>query len=265
MTRHNVVFFGETGVGKSSLINMLAGSNVAQTSSKATGCTLESRGYPVKISKSLFYLVDTAGLEEGDQGRVPKSDAIVQLYTLLKQMEDGVSLLVFVMRPKITDGVVNNWRLFQEVICKYQVPAVVIITGLENEEDMDDWWVMNKETFREYGIRPDGNACVTATRGNMMKDGMFAFQKEYNESKLKIEKLLRSLYLAKPWKMDVPRWFNEIFTNKVVYRFLGWQFWSSTKKVEIEGAVNQLVKRCGMTKKDADALAKLLKAVDHDA
>jgi len=166
MTRHNVVFFGETGVGKSSLINMLAGSNVAQTSSKATSCTLESRGYPVKISKSLFYLVDTAGLEEGDQGRVPKSDAIVQLYTLLKQMEDGVSLLVFVMRPKITDGVVNNWRLFQEVICKYQVPAVVIITGLENEEDMDDWWVMNKETFREYGIQPDGNACVTATRGH---------------------------------------------------------------------------------------------------
>jgi len=210
-------------------------------------------------------LYDTAGLEEGDQGRVPKADAIVKLYTLLKQLEDGVSLLVFVMRPKITDSVVSNWRLFQEVICKSQVPTVIVITGLESEEDMDDWWVQNKETFRKYGISADGNAGVTATKGKKKRGGTFTFQEEYDESKLKVRKLLRSTYLETPWKMGVTKWFNEVVTNKVVYRFLGWQFWSSSKKVEIKGAVDKLVERCGMTRKEADDLAKLLDAVDHDA
>ena len=249
------------------MINMLAGHNISPTSSAATGCTFESQDYVVDIRGSRFHLYDTAGLEEGDHGRVPKTEAIVQLYTLLKQLEGGVSLLVFVMRPKITDSVANNWRLFQEIICKSQVPSVIVITGLESEEpDMDDWWVGSKETFREYGIRPDGNACVTAIKGKEKRSGVFAFQEEYDESKLKVEKLLRSTYLETPWKMDVTKWFNEVVTHKVVYKFLGWQFWSWTKKVEeIQGAVNQLVERCGMTKKDADALAKLLKAVDHDA
>ncbi len=41
----NVIIFGETGVGKSSLINMIAGTPSAAISSSAIGCTFESVGY----------------------------------------------------------------------------------------------------------------------------------------------------------------------------------------------------------------------------
>lgn len=65
MTRHNVIVFGECGAGKSSVVNMLAGYDAADTSSKVTSCTLTSDCYCVKIRGSSFYLHDTAGLNEG--------------------------------------------------------------------------------------------------------------------------------------------------------------------------------------------------------
>jgi len=264
MTRDNVIVFGECGAGKSSVINMLAGYNAADTSSKVTGCTLESDCYCVNIRGSPFYLHDTAGLNEGDQGRVPKNEAIVQLFTLIKKLEDGVSLLVFVMRGRIKESTVSNWRLFQEVICKSQVPTVIVITGLEGEDDMDDWWFNNKEAFRGYGIRPDGHACITATRGRRRPSGVFALQEEYDESKHKVERLIRSTFLQSPWKMDNITWFTKILTTEVVlFRLFFWKLWTTTRKIgEIRGAVNDLVDRCGMSRGDAEALAKLLEAAN---
>jgi len=239
MTRHNVVFFGESGAGMSSVINMLAGSEVAPTSTGAMSCTFESRGYWVNIRGSIFHLHDTPGLRQEDEGRFSKDRAIVQLFTLIKRLEDGVSLLVFVMRAcnSIRESTFSNWRLFQEVVCRSQVPTVIVITGLEWEADMDDWWFNNKEVFRRYGISPDGIACVTSARGRQRPSGVFAFQGKYDESKLKVEKLIRSTFLQSPWKMDT-KWVNQI-----------------------RGAVGDLVGRCGMSREDAEALVKRLEAV----
>ena len=145
MTRHNVVFFGESGAGMSSVINMPAGSEVAPTSTGAMSCTFESRGYWVNIRGSIFHLHDTPGLRQEDEGRFSKDRAIVQLFTLIKRLEDGVSLLVFVMRAcnSIRESTFSNWRLFQEVVCRSQVPTVIVITGqfLQSPWKMDTKWV----------------------------------------------------------------------------------------------------------------------------
>jgi len=45
----NFVIFGEMGVGKSSLINLIAGANLATVYSGATLCTLQSTEYKVKL------------------------------------------------------------------------------------------------------------------------------------------------------------------------------------------------------------------------
>jgi tRNA U34 5-carboxymethylaminomethyl modifying GTPase MnmE/TrmE len=59
----NVVVFGETGAGKSSLINLVAGSQTALTSRDAMGCTTETNVYDVLIQNETLKvkLFDTVG------------------------------------------------------------------------------------------------------------------------------------------------------------------------------------------------------------
>jgi len=104
-------------------------------------------------------------------------------------------------------------------------------------------------------------AClITATKGRRRPNGLFKLQEEYDESKHKVERLIRSTFLQSPWKMDTITWFTKILTTEVVlFRLFFWKLWTTTRKVgEIRGAVNDLVDRCGMSRGDAEALAKLL-------
>jgi hypothetical protein len=264
MPRTNVILFGESGGGKSSIVNMLSGGeSVAVTSSGAKGCTFESRPFEVDICGMPAILWDTAGLDEGDAGRVPKSDAIVQLYKLVRNLSDGVGLLMFVMRaPRIKSSVPANWMLLHEVVCQKQVPIVIIITGLEQEENMDQWWWDNKGTFQGYGIHPGGFACVTASRGKQKKGG-YMFDEEYTESKDRIHKLIRSTCLTVPWRVPAAQWFKNITTEFVEHKSLGW---CRTKEVrrqehkEVVGeAFEKLISVCGMSESDAEDLAKIVR------
>ena len=49
----NIVIFGETGTGKSSLINMLSNSQMAEVSNLAVGCTFQSNPYPIILDDVL--------------------------------------------------------------------------------------------------------------------------------------------------------------------------------------------------------------------
>lgn len=52
----NIIIFGETGTGKSSVINMLDGRLIADVSSGASGCTFHSSPYEVKLKSSGNYI-----------------------------------------------------------------------------------------------------------------------------------------------------------------------------------------------------------------
>ncbi|KAG2116833.1 hypothetical protein DEU56DRAFT_839716 [Suillus clintonianus] len=57
----NVVIFGETGPGKSSVINTIAQKDPAKTSNDVLGCTSISERHAVEISGQSFVLFDIAG------------------------------------------------------------------------------------------------------------------------------------------------------------------------------------------------------------
>jgi putative ribosome biogenesis GTPase RsgA len=46
----NFIIFGEMGVGKSSLINLIAGKDVTKTSSGAQSCTLDSTEHTINLA-----------------------------------------------------------------------------------------------------------------------------------------------------------------------------------------------------------------------
>jgi serine/threonine protein kinase len=50
----NFIIFGEMGVGKSALVNLIAGEQLAKSSSGTQSCTLESTEYPIRLSDPML-------------------------------------------------------------------------------------------------------------------------------------------------------------------------------------------------------------------
>ncbi|TFK19612.1 hypothetical protein FA15DRAFT_659736 [Coprinopsis marcescibilis] len=191
---NNIVIFGESGVGKSSVINLILGQPEAGISSAAKGYTLHAKPYLTNVFGHSLTLWDTAGLNEGDKGTVPDIKAVANLYNLLKNLEGGVSLLK-------------------------GVPAVVIITHLEPEENsMDDWWARNQGSVHGYGIEPTtanhptGVACITTVKGKFKRGG-YQFDEEYAVSQQKARELIINAYSRDPWRVSPVEWFNTTITR----------------------------------------------------
>jgi tRNA U34 5-carboxymethylaminomethyl modifying GTPase MnmE/TrmE len=166
----NIVLFGQAGAGKSSLVNLMAGMDIAHTSNDARSSTLHWQQYPIQFDGKSYNVFDTVGLEEPQLGIPQYLHAVENAYMLIQDLErqGGIDLLLFCMRAgRLTTTLENNYRLFHEFLCDKKVPVVVVITYLENEVgEMDAWWKQNRSIFREREVYVASHACITAIQGN---------------------------------------------------------------------------------------------------
>ncbi|KXN87237.1 hypothetical protein AN958_09048, partial [Leucoagaricus sp. SymC.cos] len=189
----NIIIFGETGTGKSSIINMISGEEqpVAPTSNGPIGCTFKSDPHTVTPGEVTYTLWDTAGLNEGEAGSVPANTALLHLQALIGKLSTyGISLLIYCVRgSRYRDVLKHNYEIFWRIICQESIPIVIVVTGLENEDSelREGWWTANKEELIRHGMDFRGHACITATKG---KKGIF--QKEYEESKRQVQGLIET-------------------------------------------------------------------------
>ncbi|KAG1893520.1 uncharacterized protein F5891DRAFT_1196276 [Suillus fuscotomentosus] len=176
---NTIVVFGAKGAGKSSLINLMAGKDVAGTSCSIRHCTDRWKEYPVEFGGEVYRVFDTVGLcgesyevfnTAGANGLQLEFsqylDAIENAYNLVqaREKEGGIGLLVFCVSGagKLNAMHQNNYRFFHEFLCGKKVPIVLAITNLERELDMEKWWTRNQDTFCKKKILVNGHACITA-------------------------------------------------------------------------------------------------------
>ncbi|PVF93325.1 hypothetical protein CPB86DRAFT_742883 [Serendipita vermifera] len=204
------IIIGKTGCGKSSIINMLNGDREAKVSNAAKGETFQNDLYVKELRGRKLNVFDTVGLDEGDKGTCVAEKAIKNLWKLICRLENGVSLLVYVVQgPRIDEKVKQNYDLFYNQICFGMVPIVLIVTHLEDEDDMDQWWFDNEQAFKDYEMKFTDSACIVASKGKLKK-GVHVFQEEYDQSKTKVQDLIAKRSESTPWKMTKLLWLQQI-------------------------------------------------------
>ncbi|KAG1891684.1 uncharacterized protein F5891DRAFT_1069586, partial [Suillus fuscotomentosus] len=126
----NVVLYGESGVGKSSLINLIMGRDAAKTSPDALACTTTHAPYDATITGN------TSGwFNEGSEGTVPAVMAERNLTAFLRGLnqEDGVHLLIYCVRGNASNK-------------GSQSAHDIVVTCLEDFRPvMAEWWNENKD------------------------------------------------------------------------------------------------------------------------
>ncbi|OAX33001.1 hypothetical protein K503DRAFT_701153 [Rhizopogon vinicolor AM-OR11-026] len=207
----NFIIFGEMGVGKSSLVNLIAGKQLATASSSATSVTLDSTQYKIRLpdSEREVNLYDTVGLNESRMDNATYIDAATKARELLLSLQEkeGVHGLIFCLRGcRISDTVQKNYSLFHEFMCQKQVPISLVFTGLENEQDdMDNWWTQNQAHIKKSGIACVAHACITTIKG--YND---VYEQRYLESQNKMHKMLNELACGAACPVDVDGWFARV-------------------------------------------------------
>ncbi|OAX33354.1 hypothetical protein K503DRAFT_804439 [Rhizopogon vinicolor AM-OR11-026] len=211
MSTRNIVLFGQSGAGKSSVINLMAGGGIAETSNSANHCTMHWKEHPIAFGGYNYEVFDTIGLEEPQLGIDGYLEAIKNAHNLITKLdnEGGIDLLLFCVRAgRITATVQNNYRLFHEFLCEKKVPIVLVLTGLERElENMEDWWDKNMQTFHKYNISVAGHACITSAENLEGRS-----QQLYEESR----QLERALKLSQNGQQAVCE--GNLPVSRVLYR-----------------------------------------------
>ena len=231
---------------------MIVGQTVAEVSTGIVQGTLQHERHEASIDGTCFNLYDTAGLNEGERGRVPHWKAVNQLYTLIRSL-DGVSLFVYCIRGRINEGARANWTLFSKVLCDKKVPIIAVETGLEEEEDLDGKRILLKKELEGDGMVPGGVECIVSIRGRRLEH-----EERYNLSQRQLRHLIMRSYRRQPWSMTTDDWIGHIY--KTTYTTKLWFF--SDVRVEFAkeatNMVDEFIEETGMKKGESEKLKSTL-------
>ncbi|KAG2033523.1 kinase-like domain-containing protein [Suillus americanus] len=167
----NVLLFGETGVGKSSIIDLIMGRDVPRTSPDQeirTG-TLQHTPHEVCLGDRRFKLWEVSSLGSMGFFRTLSAKWLLKKSYNKLYRDDGVYLLLYCMRgSRPQRALIRDYKIFTDIVGSTAtvaggVPVAAVVTSLEDfPTDMDMWWVKNKDNLESLGMRFSAHACITS-------------------------------------------------------------------------------------------------------
>ncbi|KAF9234443.1 hypothetical protein BU15DRAFT_52601, partial [Melanogaster broomeanus] len=154
----NIVVIGQTGVGASSLINMITGTSHAPISTDVSPCTKTFTAYDFAFNGRAFRLIDCPGFG-------PSKSTTSAITKSLRELDSqfGIDLIVNCLRGTRGDASagVENYAAIRSAVSE-DVPIVAVITSLERyNEGMDQWWTRNEADLKARRMVFADHACVT--------------------------------------------------------------------------------------------------------
>ena len=160
------------------MLNTITGQDF-DVSDSAKGTTFETKTFEdFKYNGEIYQFIDTAGLDEGSKGTVPRKNAIKNLIEfVINERKEGFNLFIMVMaKGTISDIIEKNYELFINYIKIKEIPTLCVVTGCENDKPLNKWVDKCKGDFENSNMKFDGmiGSCFAQER-----DGNFA--KTYEE------------------------------------------------------------------------------------
>ncbi|KIJ11688.1 hypothetical protein PAXINDRAFT_171636 [Paxillus involutus ATCC 200175] len=151
-----VVVFGRTGMGISSLVNLIIGKTEANVSNDCQQCTQKVGRYDAGIDDTKLEVCDIPGFDVSKKSIDNTVASIVQIHK-----KRGIDLLINCLQP--THGIAP--RYYQAVASAVgpEVPIAAVVTHLEREDGaMENWWSRNGGTLEsQKELKFVDHACVT--------------------------------------------------------------------------------------------------------
>lgn len=159
--KHIIVVVGHTGVGVSSLVNLLAGFPLSQNSPDAKRRTRWFQKHVISIRQRHFSVYEIPGFG-GDIGEETLISYVRSLHT-----HRGVDLVLYCMRPIRESLRPQTFELLRQSL--HEVPFVAVVTGLEHAGVMEKWWSTpseegkstNENMLRGLGMTFQDHVCIT--------------------------------------------------------------------------------------------------------
>ncbi|KAG6328584.1 hypothetical protein ID866_10505 [Astraeus odoratus] len=233
----NVVLFGGAEAGKGSVIDLIAGEPKVEVSQGTLSNASGSRGYRIDIGPYRFRLWDTTDLNQPDVRADEFMAAIDQASRLIRSLTDagGINLLLFCVRKDtLSPRIQANYRLFYEVLCDKEVPIGLVITHLEHEDNMEDYWTKISESLKQWDVVTIGHACVTTSP---------SYPEKCQISKVVVQGLLTYCDCSGRYTMPADPWLKRL-KSSLSQRFHAGESLASTLK-----------RRCGLAPEIAERLA----------
>ncbi|KAG2132551.1 kinase-like domain-containing protein [Suillus cothurnatus] len=170
--KYNIVVAGSIGSGKSSLVNLLCGEHVAQTSNNAGRCTEKWMDYQTSFCNTEYRVFDTVGFACSNMGpeERPGRYENLQIGEIHEQSSIDLLLLCVPSRNFHFQAVLDVHKRIQDQLHGRHVPIVLVFTHYEERSKIDSWWSKNLSTLQAQLNSITNHLCITSIDDKCLDD-----------------------------------------------------------------------------------------------
>lgn len=192
-----VVIFGRTGVGVSSLVNLIAGSKLAECHADLRPCTQKMTSHAIEVEGKQLRLYEIPGFG----GSSTDSEIIDCIQNV--QQDYGIDVLVHCLRKQRQTFIPEMGEKVRSVLPR-GVRTIAVVTELEwYKGDMGSWWTSSEGTsangaaLEKLGLTFQEHVCITTlSPEDVARNGLFSKRRQESQKVVR-ELLIRQLNQAK--------------------------------------------------------------------